>query len=183
MLLGLNLVWDVKCNKTAYGSKRNFWWCFLTFYCSFVCFCRIAAGLLTILISFFSLTSLCKSENKYRNNEDLKIYFYQVSCYFSIILNVRGFLCANFYLPSKNTFLLPRPQFSRKKRLFLRVFSWLFQEDHVHIFKYHHAVFPKTHCVHNYIAWYINVHIDFDALLEESVLPLVCVYHFQWPLQ
>ncbi|NXR67613.1 PIGN transferase, partial [Rhadina sibilatrix] len=47
----------------------------------------IAAGLLTLLISFFSLASLCKSENKYRDNEDLKVYFYQVSCYFSVILN------------------------------------------------------------------------------------------------
>lgn len=95
---------------------------FLGFYCSFVFFCRTAAGLLTLLISFFSLASLCKSENKYRGNEDLKVYFYQVSCYFSVILNVRGFLRANFYLLSKNVFL-PRPQFSRKKWLFLRVFS------------------------------------------------------------
>ncbi|NXA18660.1 PIGN transferase, partial [Ibidorhyncha struthersii] len=38
----------------------------------------IATGLLTVLISCFSLASLCKSENKYRNNEALKIYFYQV---------------------------------------------------------------------------------------------------------
>ncbi|NXJ59236.1 PIGN transferase, partial [Rostratula benghalensis] len=38
----------------------------------------IATGLLTLLISCFSLGSLRKSENKYRNKEDLKIYFYQV---------------------------------------------------------------------------------------------------------
>uniref|UniRef100_A0A8U8C3Q8 GPI ethanolamine phosphate transferase 1 n=1 Tax=Geospiza parvula TaxID=87175 RepID=A0A8U8C3Q8_GEOPR len=44
----------------------------------------IAAGLLTILISFFSLASLCKSENKYRDNEDLKVYFYQI---FSVALS------------------------------------------------------------------------------------------------
>lgn len=50
----------------------------------FVCFCRTAAGLLTLLISFFSLASLCKRENKYRDNEDLKVYFYQVSCNFSV---------------------------------------------------------------------------------------------------
>lgn len=93
---------------------KEFFVCFLGFYCSFVCFCRIAAGLLTLLISFFSLASLCKSENKYRDNEDLKVYFYQVSCYFSVILNVRGVLCANFYVLSRNM-ILPRPQFSRKK--------------------------------------------------------------------
>ncbi|XP_053840012.1 GPI ethanolamine phosphate transferase 1 [Vidua macroura] len=44
----------------------------------------IAAGLLTILISFFSLASLCKSENKYKDNEDLKVYFYQM---FSVALS------------------------------------------------------------------------------------------------
>ncbi|KAM3679318.1 GPI ethanolamine phosphate transferase 1 isoform 3-T7 [Ammospiza maritima maritima] len=43
-----------------------------------------AAGLLTILISLFLLTSLCKSENKYRDNEDLKVYFYQM---FSVALS------------------------------------------------------------------------------------------------
>ncbi|KAM9200227.1 GPI ethanolamine phosphate transferase 1-like [Mergus octosetaceus] len=37
----------------------------------------IAAGLLTLLISGFSLASSCKSENKYRNNEDMKVHFYQ----------------------------------------------------------------------------------------------------------
>ncbi|NXF06635.1 PIGN transferase, partial [Smithornis capensis] len=37
-----------------------------------------AAGLLTLLISCFSLTSLCKRENKNRNSEDLKVYFYQM---------------------------------------------------------------------------------------------------------
>ncbi|XP_068017104.1 GPI ethanolamine phosphate transferase 1 [Melanerpes formicivorus] len=36
-----------------------------------------AAGLLTLLISCFSLASLCRSENKYRNNKDLKLHFYQ----------------------------------------------------------------------------------------------------------
>uniref|UniRef100_A0A8C3MT59 GPI ethanolamine phosphate transferase 1 n=1 Tax=Geospiza parvula TaxID=87175 RepID=A0A8C3MT59_GEOPR len=41
----------------------------------------IAAGLLTILISFFSLASLCKSENKYRDNEDLKIFSVALSTY------------------------------------------------------------------------------------------------------
>lgn len=44
----------------------------------------IAAGLLTLLISFFSLASLCKSENKYRDNEDLKVYLYQM---FSVALS------------------------------------------------------------------------------------------------
>uniref|UniRef100_A0A8C5X2P7 GPI ethanolamine phosphate transferase 1 n=1 Tax=Malurus cyaneus samueli TaxID=2593467 RepID=A0A8C5X2P7_9PASS len=44
----------------------------------------IAAGLLTLLISCFSLASLCKSENKYRDNEDLKVYFYQM---FSVALS------------------------------------------------------------------------------------------------
>ncbi|KAM9285880.1 GPI ethanolamine phosphate transferase 1 isoform 3-T3 [Cariama cristata] len=38
----------------------------------------IATGLLALLISCFSLASLCKSKNKYRNNEDLKVYFYQM---------------------------------------------------------------------------------------------------------
>ncbi|KAM9024362.1 GPI ethanolamine phosphate transferase 1 isoform 1-T1 [Ara ararauna] len=38
----------------------------------------IATGLLTLLISCFSLASLCKNKNKYRNNEDLKVYFYQM---------------------------------------------------------------------------------------------------------
>uniref|UniRef100_A0A8D0L085 GPI ethanolamine phosphate transferase 1 n=1 Tax=Strix occidentalis caurina TaxID=311401 RepID=A0A8D0L085_STROC len=38
----------------------------------------IATGLLTLLISCFSLTSLCNSKNKYRNNEDLKVHFYQM---------------------------------------------------------------------------------------------------------
>lgn len=38
----------------------------------------LATGLLTLLISCFSLASLCKSENKYRNNEDLKVHFYQM---------------------------------------------------------------------------------------------------------
>ncbi|KAM6102049.1 GPI ethanolamine phosphate transferase 1 isoform 1-T2 [Theristicus caerulescens] len=38
----------------------------------------IATGLLTLLFSCFSLASLCKSENKYRNNEDLKVHFYQM---------------------------------------------------------------------------------------------------------
>ncbi|NXE04676.1 PIGN transferase, partial [Lophotis ruficrista] len=38
----------------------------------------IAAGLLTLLISCFSLASLCKRENKYRNNEDMKVHFYQM---------------------------------------------------------------------------------------------------------
>ncbi|NWR66700.1 PIGN transferase, partial [Bucorvus abyssinicus] len=38
----------------------------------------ITAGLLTLLISCFSLASLCKSKNKYRNNEDLKVHFYQM---------------------------------------------------------------------------------------------------------
>ncbi|KAF4794138.1 GPI ethanolamine phosphate transferase 1 isoform X3 [Turdus rufiventris] len=45
---------------------------------------EIAAGLLTLLISFFSLASLCKSENKYRDNEDLKVYLYQM---FSVALS------------------------------------------------------------------------------------------------
>ncbi|KAK4826349.1 hypothetical protein QYF61_007458 [Mycteria americana] len=38
----------------------------------------IAAGLLTLLVSCLSLASLCKSKNKYRNNEDLKVHFYQM---------------------------------------------------------------------------------------------------------
>ncbi|XP_071409627.1 GPI ethanolamine phosphate transferase 1 isoform X2 [Pithys albifrons albifrons] len=38
----------------------------------------IAAGLLTLLISCLSLASLWRSKNKYRNNEDLKVYFYQI---------------------------------------------------------------------------------------------------------
>ncbi|XP_065523599.1 GPI ethanolamine phosphate transferase 1 [Lathamus discolor] len=38
----------------------------------------IATGLLTLLIACFSLASLCKNKNKYRNNEDLKVYFYQM---------------------------------------------------------------------------------------------------------
>ncbi|KAM9304307.1 GPI ethanolamine phosphate transferase 1 isoform 5-T5 [Morus bassanus] len=38
----------------------------------------IATGLLTLLFSCFSLASLCKSKNKYRNNEDLKVHFYQM---------------------------------------------------------------------------------------------------------
>ncbi|NXP09445.1 PIGN transferase, partial [Thinocorus orbignyianus] len=38
----------------------------------------IATGLLTLLISCFSLGSLCRSENKYRNNKDLKVHFSQV---------------------------------------------------------------------------------------------------------
>ncbi|NXG08672.1 PIGN transferase, partial [Sakesphorus luctuosus] len=38
----------------------------------------IAAGLLTLLISCFSLASLWRCKNKYRNNEDLKVYFYQI---------------------------------------------------------------------------------------------------------
>ncbi|XP_035747214.1 GPI ethanolamine phosphate transferase 1 isoform X4 [Egretta garzetta] len=38
----------------------------------------IAAGLLTLLFSCFSLASPCKSANKYRNNEDLKLHFYQM---------------------------------------------------------------------------------------------------------
>ncbi|XP_057255392.1 GPI ethanolamine phosphate transferase 1 isoform X4 [Pezoporus wallicus] len=38
----------------------------------------IATGLLTLLISCLSLASLCKNKNKYRNNEDLKVYFYQM---------------------------------------------------------------------------------------------------------
>uniref|UniRef100_A0A8B9F7Q4 GPI ethanolamine phosphate transferase 1 n=1 Tax=Amazona collaria TaxID=241587 RepID=A0A8B9F7Q4_9PSIT len=38
----------------------------------------IATGLLTLLISCFSLASLCKTKNKYRNKEDLKVYFYQM---------------------------------------------------------------------------------------------------------
>uniref|UniRef100_A0A672U5F1 GPI ethanolamine phosphate transferase 1 n=1 Tax=Strigops habroptila TaxID=2489341 RepID=A0A672U5F1_STRHB len=37
----------------------------------------IATGLLTLMISCFSLASLCKNK-KYRNNEDLKVYFYQM---------------------------------------------------------------------------------------------------------
>eukprot|EP00075_Anas_platyrhynchos_P014719 XP_027303972.1 GPI ethanolamine phosphate transferase 1-like [Anas platyrhynchos] len=53
----------------------------------------IAAGLLTLLISGFSLASSCKSENKYRNNEDMKVHFYQVSCYFTVILNVSVSRC------------------------------------------------------------------------------------------
>ncbi|KAM6349927.1 GPI ethanolamine phosphate transferase 1 isoform 1-T1 [Podargus strigoides] len=44
----------------------------------------VAAGLLTLLISCFSLASLCKSENKYRNNEALKVHFYQM---LSIVLS------------------------------------------------------------------------------------------------
>ncbi|XP_013796221.1 GPI ethanolamine phosphate transferase 1 isoform X1 [Apteryx mantelli] len=38
----------------------------------------IATGLLTLLISCSSLSSLCKSKNKYMNNEDLKVQFYQM---------------------------------------------------------------------------------------------------------
>ncbi|XP_074940313.1 GPI ethanolamine phosphate transferase 1 isoform X3 [Phalacrocorax aristotelis] len=38
----------------------------------------IASGLLTLLFSCFQLTSLCKSKNKYRNNEELKVHFYQM---------------------------------------------------------------------------------------------------------
>ncbi|NXG64530.1 PIGN transferase, partial [Hemiprocne comata] len=37
-----------------------------------------AAGLLTLLISFLLLASLCKGENKYRNKEDLKLLLYQM---------------------------------------------------------------------------------------------------------
>ncbi|NXN09355.1 PIGN transferase, partial [Indicator maculatus] len=37
-----------------------------------------AAGLLTLLISCFSLASLCRHENKYRNTKDLKLHFYQM---------------------------------------------------------------------------------------------------------
>ncbi|XP_075273268.1 GPI ethanolamine phosphate transferase 1 isoform X2 [Opisthocomus hoazin] len=44
----------------------------------------IAAGLLTLLVSCFSLASLCKSENRYRNKGDLKVHFYQM---FSIALS------------------------------------------------------------------------------------------------
>ncbi|NXC36205.1 PIGN transferase, partial [Campylorhamphus procurvoides] len=38
----------------------------------------IAAGLLTLLISCFSLACLWRSEKKYRSNEDLRVYFYQM---------------------------------------------------------------------------------------------------------
>ncbi|NXX49854.1 PIGN transferase, partial [Tricholaema leucomelas] len=38
----------------------------------------VAAGLVTLLISCFSLASLCRSENKYRNNNDLQLHFYQM---------------------------------------------------------------------------------------------------------
>ncbi|XP_061850855.1 GPI ethanolamine phosphate transferase 1 isoform X3 [Colius striatus] len=38
----------------------------------------ITTGLLTFLISCFSLAPLCKSENKYRNSEDLKVHFCQM---------------------------------------------------------------------------------------------------------
>ncbi|NXP44860.1 PIGN transferase, partial [Heliornis fulica] len=38
----------------------------------------IAAGLLTLLSSCFSLPSLCKSKNTYRNKEDMKVHFYQM---------------------------------------------------------------------------------------------------------
>ncbi|NXQ91874.1 PIGN transferase, partial [Nyctibius grandis] len=38
----------------------------------------ITTGLLTLLISCFSLASLCKRENQYRNNEDLKVHFFQM---------------------------------------------------------------------------------------------------------
>nr|XP_009482196.1 PREDICTED: GPI ethanolamine phosphate transferase 1 [Pelecanus crispus] len=38
----------------------------------------IATGWLTVLFSCFSLASLCKRKNKYRNNEDLKVHFYQM---------------------------------------------------------------------------------------------------------
>ncbi|XP_064362966.1 GPI ethanolamine phosphate transferase 1 isoform X2 [Dromaius novaehollandiae] len=38
----------------------------------------IAAGLLTLLISCSFLASLCKSKNKYMNNEDLIVQFYQM---------------------------------------------------------------------------------------------------------
>ncbi|NXG73964.1 PIGN transferase, partial [Baryphthengus martii] len=38
----------------------------------------IATGLLTLFISSFLLASLYKSKNKYGNNEDLKVYFYQM---------------------------------------------------------------------------------------------------------
>uniref|UniRef100_A0A8B9ZGE8 GPI ethanolamine phosphate transferase 1 n=1 Tax=Anas platyrhynchos TaxID=8839 RepID=A0A8B9ZGE8_ANAPL len=41
----------------------------------------IAAGLLTLLISGFSLASSCKSENKYRNNEDMKMLSIALSTY------------------------------------------------------------------------------------------------------
>ncbi|NXN95702.1 PIGN transferase, partial [Rhinopomastus cyanomelas] len=37
-----------------------------------------AAGLLTLLVSCFSLASLRKSENKYQSNEDLKVRLYQM---------------------------------------------------------------------------------------------------------
>ncbi|OPJ76528.1 GPI ethanolamine phosphate transferase 1 isoform B [Patagioenas fasciata monilis] len=38
----------------------------------------VATGLLTLLISCFSLASRCRSENKHRSNEELKVYFYQM---------------------------------------------------------------------------------------------------------
>ncbi|XP_062425828.1 GPI ethanolamine phosphate transferase 1 isoform X2 [Rhea pennata] len=38
----------------------------------------IATGLLTLLICCSSMASLCKSKNKYMNNEDLKVQFYQM---------------------------------------------------------------------------------------------------------
>lgn len=111
----------------------------------FFCFYRITAGLLTLLISGFSLASSCKSENKYRNNEDMKVHFYQVSCYFTVILNVSISRCKT--LCTSRTFSYQSQSFQKEidccwvfslavfKRTMLMV---------IHIFKSHNVVFPKA---------------------------------------
>lgn len=141
----------------------------------FFCFYRIAAGLLTLLISGFSLASSCKSENKYRNNEDMKVHFYQVSCYFTVILNVSISRCKT--LCTSRTFSYQSQSFQKEidccwvfslavfKRTMLMV---------IHIFKSHNVVFPKA------------LHAHFDALPQEFdalLLPSVCVPNSHWPLQ
>uniref|UniRef100_A0A8B9T553 GPI ethanolamine phosphate transferase 1 n=1 Tax=Anas platyrhynchos TaxID=8839 RepID=A0A8B9T553_ANAPL len=70
----------------------------------------IAAGLLTLLISGFSLASSCKSENKYRNNEDMKVHFYQM---LSIALST--YVVSNTHNSLKNKQGLP---------VFNQIISW-----------------------------------------------------------
>nr|XP_038031549.1 GPI ethanolamine phosphate transferase 1 isoform X4 [Anas platyrhynchos] len=70
----------------------------------------ITAGLLTLLISGFSLASSCKSENKYRNNEDMKVHFYQM---LSIALST--YVVSNTHNSLKNKQGLP---------VFNQIISW-----------------------------------------------------------
>lgn len=141
----------------------------------FFCFYRIAAGLLTLLISGFSLASSCKSENKYRNNEDMKVHFYQVSCYFTVILNVSVSRCNS--LCTSRTFSYQSHSFQKETdccwvfslAVFRRTMLMV-----IHIFKSHNVVFPKA------------LHAHFDALPQEFdalLLPSVCVSNSHWPLQ